>query len=177
MGGARVASNGMLPYIVWCTMNYSLPYIGEALVRLTTFLLADHAEAVSGKLYVTGGCWNSITAAQLPVEHPHFTVAASLHVPWQATNQQHSLRLDLIDANGQSILPEAVQGIFEVGRAAGMRSGDESVIVFAFNFDRMVFHHAGAHEFVLEVDGTELERIGFKVLIAAPVPMTGQAKE
>ena len=144
-------------------------------MQLTTFMLADHAEAVSGKLYVTGGCWNSIVVPQFPVVHPHFTVAASLHVPWQATNQQHSLRLDLIDGNGQSVLPEPMQGLFEAGRPPGMRSGDEAVIVFAFNFNGLRLEAAGIHEFVLEVDGTELGRIGFKVIVAEPATLTGQA--
>jgi len=144
-------------------------------VQLTTFMLADHAEAVNGKLYVTGGCWNSIVVPQFPVVHPHFTVAASLHVPWQATNQQHSLRPDLIDGNGQSVLPEPMQGLFEAGRPPGMRSGDEAVIVFAFNFNGLRLEAAGIHEFVLEVDGTELGRIGFKVIVAEPATLTGQA--
>jgi hypothetical protein len=144
-------------------------------VQLTTFMLADHAEAVNGKLYVTGGCWNSISVPQFPVVHPHFTVAASLNVPWQATNQQHSLRLDLIDGNGQSLLPEPIQALFETGRPPGMRSGDEAVIVLAFNFNGLRLEAAGIHEFVLEVDGTELGRIAFKVIVAEPATLTGQA--
>jgi hypothetical protein len=143
-------------------------------MRLTTFLLADHAEAVNGKLYVTGGCWNQITVSQLPAMHPHLTVAAALHVPWQATNQQHSLRLDLIDPDGHSVLPEQVQGNFETGRPPGMRSGDEAVIVIAFNFNGLEVQSAGVHDFVLEVDGTELGRIGFKVLVSEPITSTGQ---
>jgi hypothetical protein len=147
----------------------------EAVLRLTTFLLADHAEAVNGKLYVTGGCWNMITVSQLPSSHPHLTVAAALHVPWQATNQLHSLQLDLIDANGKSVLPEPLQGNFETGRPPGMRSGDEAAVVIAFNFNGLQLHSAGVHEFVLEVDGTELGRIGFKVVVAEPATSTGQS--
>jgi hypothetical protein len=141
-------------------------------MRLTTFMLADHAEAVNGKLYVTGGCWNAITVAQLPTTYPHFTVAAALQVPWQATNQEHSLRLDLVDANGQSVLPESLQGHFETGRPPGMRAGDEAAVVVAFNFNGLQLHEAGVHEFVLEVDGTELGRASFKVMAVEPMPST-----
>ncbi len=143
-------------------------------MRLTTFLLADHAEAVNGKLYVTGGCWNTITVAQLPATHPHLTVAAALHVPWQATNQEHSLRLDLVDANGGSVLPEPVQGHFETGRPPGMRAGDEAAVVMAFNFNSLELRSAGVHEFVLEVDGSELGRASFKVIAVEPATSTGQ---
>lgn len=143
-------------------------------MRLTTFLLADHAEAVNGKLYVTGGCWNTLAVPKLPAAHPHFTVAAALHVPWKATNQEHSLRLDLVDANGQSELPEALQGHFETGRPPGMRAGDETAVVIAFNFNGLELRSAGIHEFVLEVDGSELGRASFKVLAVEPTTSTGQ---
>jgi hypothetical protein len=143
-------------------------------VRLTSFLVADHAEAVKGKLYVTGGCWNQITVSQLPAIHPHLTVAAALHVPWQATNQQHTLHLDLVDADGLSQLAEPLQGSFETGRPPGMRSGDEAVVVMAFNFNSLQVDSAGIQEFVLAVDGTELGRIGFKVLVSEPVTFTGK---
>jgi hypothetical protein len=146
----------------------------EARVQLTTFLLADHAEAVNGKLYVTGGCWNAITVSQLPAVHPHFTVAAALNVPWQATNQEHSLRLDLLDANGQSALPEALQGHFETGRPPGMRVGDETIVVMAFNFNGLQLPAPGTYDFVLEVDGTELGRASFKVILIEPTTSTGQ---
>ena len=78
-------------------------------MHLSTFMVADHAEAVGGKLYVTGGCWNSITVPQLPALHPHLTVAAALHVPWKATNQPHSLHVDLVHEDGESRLPEPVE--------------------------------------------------------------------
>jgi hypothetical protein len=135
-------------------------------MRLSTFLVADHAEAVGGKLYLTGGCWNSITVQQLPAVHPHLTVAAALHIPWQATNQPHSLRLDLVDEDGGSRLPEALEAKLEAGRPPGMRSGDEAIVVMALNFDGLKFERAGVHSFVLSLDGTELGRIGFKVIVA-----------
>jgi hypothetical protein len=135
-------------------------------MRLSTFLVADHAEAVGGKLYVTGGCWNSLAVPELPAQHSHLTVAAALHLPWQATNQPHTLELDLIDGDGQSRLQEPVQGNLEAGRPPGMRAGDEVLIVITFNFDGLKFENPGVHEFVLSVDGAELGRIGFKVLVA-----------
>jgi hypothetical protein len=139
-------------------------------MRLSTFLVADHAEAVGGKLYVTGGCWNSITVPLLPAAHPHLTVAAALHVPWQATNQPHSLHLDLVHEDGESRLPEPLDAKLETGRPPGMRSGDEAILVMALNFDGLKFDRPGGYSFVLSVDGTELGRIGFKVLVAGQAP-------
>jgi hypothetical protein len=142
-------------------------------MRLSTFMVADHAEAVGGKLYVTGGCWNSITVPQLPAGHPHLTVAATLHIPWQATNQPHSLHLDLVDEDEASRLPEPLEAKLEAGRPPGMRSGDEAVIVMAFNFDGLKLERAGLHSFVLSVDGSPLGRIGFKVLVAGRSALPG----
>jgi hypothetical protein len=146
-------------------------------MNLSTFMIADHAEAVAGKLYVTGGCWNSLTVLQLPAQHPHLTVAAALHIPWRATNQPHSLRLDLIDEDGQSRLPEPLEAKLEAGRPPGMRAGDEAVIVMAFNFDGLKFERAGLHAFVLSIDGTDLGRIGFKVLVAGRSAPPDRPKE
>jgi hypothetical protein len=139
-------------------------------MHLSTFMVADHAEAVGGKLYVTGGCWNSITVPQLPALHPHLTVAAALHVPWKATNQPHSLHVDLVHEDGESRLPEPVEATIEAGRPPGMRSGDEVILVMALNFDGIKFERPGNHSFVLTVDGTEVGRIGFKVLVAGQGP-------
>jgi hypothetical protein len=47
-----------------------------------------------------------------------------------------------------------------------MRAGDEALIVITFNFDGLKFESPGVHEFVLNADGSELGRIGFKVLVA-----------
>jgi hypothetical protein len=169
---AHLASRNTVHYSCHADALQTIPQ--AAMMRLTTFLVADHAEAVKGKLYVTGGCWNQINVSQLPTTHPHLTVAAALHVPWQATNQQHTLQLDLVDADHHSLLPETLQGSFETGRPPGMRSGDEAVVVIAFNFNSLQLNTAGTHEFVLEVDGTELGRIGFKVMVSEPVTSTGQ---
>jgi hypothetical protein len=146
-------------------------------MRLSTFLVADHAEAVGGKLYVTGGCWNTLTVPGLPAQHPHLTVAAALHIPWKATNQPHSLHLDLVHEDGESRLSEPLEAKLEAGRPPGMRSGDETIIVLALNFDGLTFDRAGVHSFVLSVDGTELGRIGFKVLVAGRSALPSASKE
>lgn len=135
-------------------------------MRVSTFLIADHAEAVAGKLYVTGGCWDTLAVSQLPVAHPHLTVAAALHVPWKATNHPHILELDLVDEDGASQLPDPVRAEMEAGRPPGMRSGDETVAVLAVNFDGLKLGRPGLHSFTLSIDGTELTRVGFKVVVA-----------
>ena len=66
-------------------------------------LLADHADAVGGKLYINGGGWN-VTGPQ-PVPSG---VAMLIEVPWDQTNTKHQVLLELLDvAATPSRFPEA----------------------------------------------------------------------
>lgn len=133
-------------------------------MKLSTFLLADHAEAVNGKLYVVGGAWNSIAASQFPTAHNHLSVGAVIHVPWESTNQAHTMELRIVDADGAPIIPEPLQGQFETGRPPGMRAGDEHLVAMVFNFNGLVFERPGAYEFHLLVDGDEMGLLRFSVM-------------
>jgi hypothetical protein len=142
-------------------------------MRLTTFLIADHAEACNGKLYITGGCWDTLFAGGFPTQHPHLSIAAALYVPWRATNQSHTIAVDLVDADGNSVLREPIQGKFEAGRPPGMRPGDNSNLVLVFNIDGLIVEKPGRYEWVFMVDGTDLGRIGFKVVERKIPSLTG----
>lgn len=132
-------------------------------MKLNAFFLADHAEAVNGKLYVTGGCWDRIFAVKLPTVHPHLSVVVSILVPWQATNEKHGLELALVDADGNSTLPGKIGGEFELGRPPGWRPGDDSNLVAVFHLNMIPFNSKGNYAFVLKVDGDELSRTSLKV--------------
>ncbi|HVE92978.1 MAG TPA: hypothetical protein VNE62_11875 [Actinomycetota bacterium] len=133
-------------------------------IRTTAFFIADHAEAVNGKLYVLGGCWDVLSVRQLPAHHPHMSVATALHVPWGSTNQVHTITVRLIDEDGHPAGPE-MSGQFETGRPPGMRPGDETTMLLAFNMVSTPLEREGRYEFVLDVDGTELARARFRVTV------------
>lgn len=86
-------------------------------------LLADSAQAVSGKLYILGGGW-SITG---PQPSPS-AIALKIDVPWHQANQRHDFELALFDSDGRSVnvstpsgeKPVQLKGQFEVGRPAGL---------------------------------------------------------
>ena len=142
-------------------------------MHLTTFLIADHAEACNGKLYITGGCWDTLFSGNFPTQHPHLSIAAALYVPWRATNQSHRIVVDLVDTDGNSILPEPIQGEFEQGRPPGMRPGDSANLVIVFNINGLIVEKPGRYEWVFRVDGTDLGRIGFKVVERKVPTLTG----
>lgn len=60
-----------------------------------TLLLADSAQAVGGKLYILGGGWSNISPGW------PFSVVAKIEVPWSQGTDEHTWRLELVDADGQ----------------------------------------------------------------------------
>ena len=136
---------------------------------LLALFLADHAEALKGKLYVTGGFWDRIFAPTFPARHPHMTVCVVVSVPWTETNQEHSLLLTLVDADGQEVGPK-IEGRFDVGRPPGSRPGDTTMFQLAVNMNNVVFPKAGDYSFSVELDGEPQEpRATFKV-VPSPAP-------
>ena len=72
-------------------------------------LLADSAQEVGGKLYILGGGWSITGPEPLPM-----AIALKLEVPWDRTNEQHSLLLEFLDEDGEP-------GAWSTGR--GRRAG------------------------------------------------------
>lgn len=102
-----------------------------------TMLLADSAQAVGGKLYILGGGWNIIGPAPSP-----FAIVLLIDVDWNEANQQHALRLELLDEDGQAVQipgptggdqPCVINSNFEVGRPPGVRPGTSLSVPIAIN--------------------------------------------
>ncbi len=142
-------------------------------MKVNAFFVADHAEAINGKLYVTGGCWDRIFAPVIPAIHNHLSIVFSITVPWTATNEKHQLEIVLEDADGASLLPSEIKGEFEVGRPPGWRPGDDATMVGVFNINGLKFEKAGRHAFVLKIDGQDVARTGLDVQQVPVATMTG----
>jgi hypothetical protein len=118
-----------------------------------TLLLADHAAAVGGKLYINGGGWTVIG----PNPHPS-AIAMLVHVPWDQTNVRHTFSLELLDADGNAITtpdanPIKVESEFEVGRPAGVKQGTTLSVPLAFNFGPIPLTPGSQFEWRLSIDG------------------------
>ena len=61
-------------------------------------LLADYAQVADGKLTVVGGGWSLTGPEPTP-----FGIAILVHVPWDQANRRHTLRLELVDADGAPV--------------------------------------------------------------------------
>ena len=137
-------------------------------IGVAAFVLADHAEAVNGKLYLLGGAFNRLYAGgPPPVVHPHLSVAAVLMVPWPATGTSHTVALTLEDADGQQLLPSgALEAGFEVSRPIGMKDGDESLVPFVFDINGLELARFGDYVFRLHVNGTPIANARFRLEFA-----------
>ena len=120
-------------------------------------LLADAAQEVGGKLYILGGGW-SITG---PTPTP-MAIALKLEVPWDRTNEQHKLLLELLDEDGDPVLvtddqgeqvPLQVSGEFEAGRPPGIKPGTPIDSALAVNFGPLQLQPGHRYQWRLSIDG------------------------
>ena len=123
-----------------------------------TLLLADYARVADGKLDVIGGGW-SIMNATGPFG---FFVAALFQIPWDQTNTKNDFRLELLDADGQQVRSADesdtvhVEGEFEAGRPAGLKSGTPVDLPLVVPFGPLLVE-PGRYEIRLTINGETKE--------------------
>lgn len=142
-----------------------------------TMLLADHAQAVQGKLYIIGGGW-SITG---PGPTPS-AIAIKIDVPWDETNRNHSLKLELFDADMHPVqvptpvgeAPVVLKGNFEVGRPAGITAGTPIDVSLAFNMGPLPLPPGNRYIWKLSINdkSDELWQLAFSTRPAPPDQQT-----
>lgn len=131
-------------------------------------LLADHAEAVNGKLYINGGGWTRILAG-----FPS-AVALVFQVPWDEANEKQVFDLELLDADGGVVgggdgQPIALSGDFETGRPPGMRRGTPTTHAVAVNIGPLPLVPGTRYEWRLTWNGENHEEWSLP-FETAPVP-------
>jgi hypothetical protein len=139
-----------------------------------TAFLANHAEAINNLLYANGA---GITRANVPPGMPgpygaSLALGVLVTVPWTQTNQNHRLRVDLIDADGQSVQvptgPETTQPFkaelaFNVGRPPTLEVGEAQTVALAIGMQGLPFPALGNYRFVLFIDEAQVHELAFKI--------------
>jgi hypothetical protein len=140
-------------------------------MKLGFLMLTDHSEVLNGKVYAMGGGWNMLHFPELPVEHA-FGIAFGLDVPWDETNQRHTLSLEIEDPDGAR-LGDEFSFEFETGRPPGLVPGQDQRIVLSLEA-RVELAASGPHAVVMSVGDQEIGRSRFYVLElpGAAVPPT-----
>lgn len=119
-------------------------------------ILCDSAQVYETKLSILGGGWDRIQYGA------PFAVAAIVEIPWDRTGQILRSRLELVDADGQAVLPDGVnpfviEGELSVERSEDAASGSVFGVPFAFNFGPMPLP-VGRHTMRLVVDDHVVSR-------------------
>ena len=128
-------------------------------------LLADFAQVADGKLTVVGAGWDKTG----PVPTPS-AIGLLIGVPWDDTNQRHTVELKLLDSDGKPVTdpndkPLGLQSHFEVGRPPGLLAGADQSVVLALNIGPLPLKPGERYVWVLSIDGESADdwRVPFSV--------------
>ena len=134
-------------------------YVGPA---VDFALLADSVQAVQGKLYVLGGGWDTLFVSGFPARHHTMAIGLRMRVPWTSSSTTVKVEVDLQDADGHSLLPQAVSHSFTASSQRSMDRADIGVIR-SFTFNNLTFESEGDYSFVVSLNGEVAERLRFVV--------------
>lgn len=126
-------------------------------------MLCDYADTAGGKLNLLGAGWGQVLA-EAPAS---VALGILVTVPWDRTNEVHTLQVELVDEDGHRVsagepAEEVVnRGRFETGRPAGVPAGSGLVIPLAIRWPVLPLP-AGGYSFVLQIDEIEEARVTFR---------------
>lgn len=118
--------------------------------------VANHVEAINGLLYMSGGGWTDhhrIVGPDQPPPPTHMGIAASVLIPWEQTNQQHTLVIRVEDADG-AIMLQSPDIPINAGRPANLEPGSDQHAIVAIVLD-FSFPRSGAYRLIARYDGDE----------------------
>jgi hypothetical protein len=125
-------------------------------------VIANHAEAINGLLYLQGAGWTDIQLPITPSGQPgivHFGMAVSILVGWNETNRRFPLKLVVMHEDGAELA--TVEAQVEAGRPAGLLPGSDIRSVLAVNAEAQ-FPRPGRYEFRAEM-GDRVRSTAFRV--------------
>ncbi len=134
-------------------------------VDLEYALLADHAEVVSGKLYLMGGGWDVLQSRQAPIPL-RFSVALGVRVGWDETNQVFPVTVRVEDDDGA--VHARAQGSVSVGRPPSLPPGWSQLAKLAVTFSISLPRFGGYRVLVEVGEGSSVHRrsLPFRVVPA-----------
>lgn len=133
-------------------------------MQVEWLILADAAQIAGGKLFLLGGGWDVLHVNTAFPVRQRCAVAAAFRVPWNETNQPHSIEIEVLDEDGRSLLKSG--GQIEVGRPPGLPPGLDQRAQLALDFE-LVFERPGTYVLVARVEDEEGQRVPFRV-VAGP---------
>lgn len=148
-------------------------------------MLCDFAEVAGRKLFVSGAAVNLVGTGNAEPPHPvNIALALLVTTPWNATNQAHRLTVELISDQGvdgshrvpltdsETPKPEdkgLIIADFNVGRSPSMKPGEDSLMPIALPMHGLGLPAPGSYFFVIAIDGSEVDRVSFRVEVITPM--------
>lgn len=132
-------------------------------MKLTSAMLADAAQVQSGKLYVLGGGFDTISVRQLPATHRSISLAMVAEVGPDERQQDLELIVQLVDEDGAE-LGVMAKGKLRVGAPPNLPPGSPSIVPIVSPFHNITFAEAKGYAFVVSMNDTELTRVKFRVV-------------
>lgn len=133
-------------------------------MNIQVAVLCDAATDENGKLNLLGA-FDTIYTPQLPAIHPQCSIA--LRVTFSSGDEgKHSLRLNFVDADGHSIMPDFEPIPVEVMLPEDMHFGTRNFIV---NIQQLKFEEPGLYSIDVTLDDQPLASIPLLVKHHPPV--------
>ncbi len=133
-------------------------------MKLTSAMLADAAQVQSGKLFVLGGGFDTISVRSLPATHRSLSLAMVAEVGPDERQRDLELHISLIDEDGTPIGVEA-KGMLRVGAPPNLPPGSPSIVPIVSPFHNIIFTEEKGYAFVISLDDAELARVAFRVVL------------
>jgi hypothetical protein len=125
--------------------------------------LADYATLSEGKLNALGMGWTFTGPGP-----SNFALVGVVSIPWGRTNERHTVKVVLMDGDGQAVRqggdPIQLEGQFEAGRPPGSTPGAPiTMLLPPLNIAGLPLRPASRYEWVASIDGETHEgwRVGF----------------
>jgi hypothetical protein len=124
--------------------------------QIESLLLANHAEAHNGLLYLMGAGFTDVNQVVIPGQACppfHIGLGLTILVPWTETNRKHHLAVYIEAEDGGDPLLR-VEADLEQGRPAGVAEGSDQRVVMAFSGE-IGFPKPGGYRAVAEMANSQ----------------------
>lgn len=138
-------------------------------------VLCNHAQVENNQLFINGG---GIDRTWVPGGAPmpvgvNLAIGLTVRVPWQQTNQQHTLVVTMEDSDGAPVMvpngpdeegPLRGEIPFNMGRPPDLVAGAEQTVSLAIAMPGLPLSKIDRYAFVISIDGTEVERLPYALM-------------
>ena len=132
-------------------------------MKLTSAMLCDAAQVQSGKLFVLGGGFDTISVKSLPATQRNLSLAMVAEIGQEDRQRDLELQISLMDEDGKAMGVEA-KGMLRVGAPPNLPPGSPSVVPIVSPFYNITFPEAKGYAFVVSFEDDELARLRFRVV-------------